>query len=70
MNKSLKKCVVIVGGGYVGINLVCMLDDYVEVILVEFREMFVYNVVVIWLFIEFVLFDKLLILYDCFFKNG
>lgn len=62
--------VVIVGGGYAGMNLARLLDEHADVTLVEPRSNFVHNVAAIRSIVEPELLEQALIPYDRLLKNG
>ncbi len=70
MSKKSSRRVIIVGGGYAGINVARLLDAHADVTLVEPKSQFVHNVAAIRSLVQPGLLDQLLIPYDRLLKNG
>ena len=72
MNHDLQRrpVVVVIGGGYGGVNIARALDDDVDVVLVEPKDAFVHNIGALRALVEPAFLPKIFLPYDRLLANG
>src|ERR1700724_3030640 len=70
MNQKRRPTVVVIGGGYGGVNVAKALDAYVEVVLVEPKDAFVHNIGALRALVEPTFLPNIFLPYDHLLSHG